>query len=281
MLSYRHGFHAGNHADVLKHFVLVELLLHLKAKDKPFWYVDTHAGAGMYALDEGFAAQQQEWKSGIGRLITAELPPAGLATYLGLVRRVNAHGDLRRYPGSPWFAREMTRPGDRLWLCEMHPADHQALAAQVQRGDKRVRVINGDGFAELKSLLPPQPRRSLVMIDPSYELPADYAAVLDAIRDSLARFPSGVYAIWYPMLSSRHAQALPGRFRQAGASRWLDVRMTVRGRTAAPHGLYGSGVFVVNPPYTLPSVLQKVLPSLVALLAQDDAAAFELDFHMP
>lgn len=281
MLSYRHGFHAGNHADVLKHFVLVELLLHLKAKAKSFWYVDTHAGAGIYALDEGFAAQQQEWKSGIGRLASAARPPSGLATYLGLVRRLNPHGDLRRYPGSPWFARELLRPDDRLWLCEMHPTDYQALAALVQNIDKRVRTINGDGFAELKSLLPPQPRRSLVMIDPSYEVAADYADVLDAVRDSLARFASGVYAIWYPMLRSRPAQSLPAKLRQAGASRWLDVRMSVRSHTAAPNGLFGSGMFVVNPPYTLPAVLQKALPSLNALLAQDNDATFELDFHMP
>jgi 23S rRNA (adenine2030-N6)-methyltransferase len=281
MLSYRHAFHAGNHADVLKHLVLVELLTYLAGKDKRFWYIDTHAGAGTYALDEGFAAKHREYLDGIGRLWSATNPPAELRPYLDLVRRANPQGSLAVYPGSPWFARALTREADRLWLCELHPTDYEALAEHFVGRDRRIRVMQNDGYAELRRLLPPEPRRALVMIDPSYELASDYAKLIEAIRDSLTRFAPGVYAIWYPQLRSREADELPSRLRKCGAQRWLNVRLSVRNR-AGPHaGLYGSGVYVINPPYTLPATLDALLPSLVELLAQDEKANYELDFNIP
>jgi len=281
MLSYRHAFHAGNHADVLKHVVLVELLTYLAGKDKRFWYIDTHAGAGVYALEEDIAARHGEYRDGIGRLWSAAKPPAALSPYLDLVRRANPEGSLTMYPGSPWFARVLTREADRLWLCELHPTDYDLLAGRFAGHDRRIRVIRNDGYAELRRLLPPEPRRTLVMIDPSYELASDYAKLIEAVRDSLTRFAPGVYAIWYPQLRNREADRLPTRLRQCGAQRWLDVRLAVRGRTGARAGLYGSGVFVINPPYTLPTILDTLLPSLVELLAQDDQAGFELDFNIP
>lgn len=281
MLSYRHAFHAGNHADVLKHLVLVELLTYLTDKDKRLCYIDTHAGAGMYALQEGFAAQRREFEDGIGRLWAADRPPAALLPYLELVRRANPDRALRMYPGSPWFAQALTRDSDRLWFCELHPTDHQALVARFASDDQRIQVTRNDGYAELRRLLPPEPRRALVMIDPSYELAMDYARLVEAVRDSLTRFAAGVYAIWYPLLRNREADRLPARLRKAGASRWLDVRLVVRSRTGTRAGLYGSGVYVINPPYTLPAMLETLMPRLVELLGQDDKAGFELDFRIP
>jgi len=280
MLSYRHAFHAGNHADVLKHVVLAELLAYLSARDKPFRYIDTHAGAGLYALDEGYAAAGREYRDGIGRLWSAAELPAGLRRYVELVRRANTDATLRIYPGSPWFARSLARDSDRLHFCERHPSDYRALAANFPAG-RQIRLTHGDGYAELRRLLPPAPRRALTMIDPSYEMTSDYAALLDAVDDSLRRFPSGVYAVWYPLLRSREAGRLPAQLRECGAGRWLDVRLRVRGRGDESAGLFGSGVYVINPPYTLPATLDALLPGLVELLACDDKAGFELDFDAP
>ena len=281
MLSYRHGFHAGNHADVLKHFVLVELLGRLAAKDKPFWYIDTHAGAGLYRLDAGFAEKQREFEDGIGRLWLAETPPAALKTYLDLVRTLNSGTALRKYPGSPWIARALSRNQDRLWLFELHPADAESLEQHVAAHDRRVRVQRADGFAGMKALLPPAPRRALTLIDPSYELAEDYSKVVGALREALARFATGIVMIWYPMLRNRDADSLPERLRQVAGDRWLDVRLTVRPRTGDRPGLYGSGVFIANPPFGLADTLRSAMPELVELLGNDGNAGYALAFETP
>jgi 23S rRNA (adenine2030-N6)-methyltransferase len=281
MLSYRHAFHAGNHADVLKHLVLVQLLSYLTRKDKPFWYIDTHAGAGLYALGAGLAAGHDEYTDGIGRLWLQPDLPAALAEYVALVRRANPEPQLRRYPGSPWIAQTLTREQDRLWLCELHPADFALLTESFVAPGNRIHVARVDGLAELRRLLPPAPRRALVMIDPSYEQTADYTTLVDAVADSLKRFATGVFAIWYPMLRSREAERLPARLRKLKAGRWLDVRLTVRSRRDERPGLFGSGVYVINPPHTLTAALADAMPILASLLALDDTAGFELAHHSP
>jgi 23S rRNA (adenine2030-N6)-methyltransferase len=280
MLSYRHAFHAGNHADVLKHFVLVYLLRYLALKDKPFWIIDTHAGAGAYGLDAGYATKNAEHESGIGRLWSrSDLPPA-LADYVELVRGMNPAGKLTFYPGSPYLAAKLLRPQDRLRLFEMHPTDVELLGKTFQDDGKRVIVTRGDGFAGLKSLLPPSSRRGLVLIDPSYEDKADYTRVVEALKDSIKRFPTGTYAIWYPQLARTEARRLPERLRALSGAmpgmEWLDVSLSVRKPATAEPGMTGSGLFVVNPPWTLAGILRECLPLLKSSLALDAGS----DFHM-
>ncbi|MBM4182566.1 MAG: 23S rRNA (adenine(2030)-N(6))-methyltransferase RlmJ [Betaproteobacteria bacterium] len=276
MLSYRHAFHAGNHADVLKHFVLVCLLRHLAQKDKPFWVIDTHAGAGAYGLDAGYAAKNAEFADGIGRLLDKAELPAALADYVDLVRGMNAGGKLSFYPGSPYLAAKLLRPQDRLRLFEMHPTDVDLLGKTFQN-DKRVIVTRGDGFAGLRALLPPPPRRALVLIDPSYEDKADYSRVVEAVKDSLKRFPTGTYAIWYPQLARPEARRLPERLRALKDVAWLDASLSVRKPATGEPGMSGSGVFVVNPPWTLAGTLRECLPALKSALALDDNAGFHLE----
>lgn len=282
MLGYRHAYHAGNHADVLKHIVLVQLLDYMASRGKPFWYVDTHCGAGAYRLDDGPAARQGEYRDGIGRLWNrADLPPA-LARYIELVRQLNPDDDLRRYPGSAWLAASTDVPGSRLWLYELHPTDFATLETRFAGDRDRVRVHQEDGFAALRGLLPPAPRRALVLMDPSYEIADDYARVTEALGDSLRRFATGTYALWYPMLRRREADRLPRQLAALNSRAWLHVRLTVRRRPMDDGGgLYGSGMYVINPPYTLPGILEAALPVLAKRLAQDDSAGYTLDFEIP
>ncbi|OGT06154.1 MAG: 23S rRNA (adenine(2030)-N(6))-methyltransferase RlmJ, partial [Gallionellales bacterium RBG_16_57_15] len=206
MLSYRHAFHAGNHADVLKHFVEVQLLRYLAQKDKPFWYIDTHAGAGCYALDSGYATQNAEYESGIARLWQRDDLPAPLAEYVELVKRLNPDGQLRLYPGSPLVALELLREQDRLRLFELHPSDSEILRENFAGHGAQVLIQAADGFGALKALLPPPPRRALVLIDPPYEDKQDYRRVTAALCEGLQRFANGIYAVWYPQLQRAEAR---------------------------------------------------------------------------
>ena len=192
MLSYRHAFHAGNHADVLKHFIEVQLLLYLSQKDKPFWYIDTHAGAGCYSLDSGYATQNAEYENGIARLWKRDDLPAPLTAYVALVKRLNPDGNMMLYPGSPLVALELMREQDKLRLFELHPTDHEILQENFAAYGSRVLMQKADGFAALKALLPPPPRRALVLIDPPYEEKQDYQRVVSALREGLKRFANGV-----------------------------------------------------------------------------------------
>lgn len=277
MLSYRHAFHAGNHADVLKHFVLVCLMRHMALKDKAYWVIDTHAGAGAYGLDAGYATKNAEYEGGIARLWTrADLPPA-LADYVELVRAMNPSGKLAFYPGSPYLAARLLRPQDRLRLYELHPTDVELLGKTFQDDQKRVMVTRGDGFAGLKSLLPPPPRRSLVLIDPSYEDKGDYTHVVESLKDSLKRFPTGTYALWYPHLSRPEARRLPERLRALHGVEWLDVNLSVRKPVTGDPGMSGSGMFVLNPPWTLADTLRQCMPVLKTGLAAADSASFQIE----
>ena len=277
MLSYRHAFHAGNHADVLKHFLLVALTRYLGEKDAPFWYVDTHAGAGLYALDAGYATKLAEYVDGIGRLWGRQDLPAALADYVNLVRALNPDGLLKAYPGSPWIAHQTLRAQDRLRLFELHSSDSELLQNNFRELGRRASVQAGDGFAGIKALLPPPPRRALVLMDPSYEDKADYRNVVSALEDALNRFATGVYVVWYPQLSRLDARQLPDKLKRLLAKNWLHVSLTVNKPGEDGFGMHGSGLFVLNPPWTLHATLQAVMPYLVKVLGQDAGAGYVLE----
>jgi 23S rRNA (adenine2030-N6)-methyltransferase len=277
MLSYRHAFHAGNHADVLKHLVLVQLTRYLGQKDKPFMVIDTHAGAGAYALDSGYAVKLAEYKEGIGRLWGHNDLPPPLAEYVDLVRRLNPDRRLQAYPGSPFIALWTMREQDRLRLFELHSKDARLLQENFQDAGKQVIVESGDGFAGLKSLLPPPSRRALVLIDPSYEDKQDYERVFHALKDALTRFPGGIYAQWYPQLTRLDAHELPQRLKRLPAKSWLHVALRVSTPSKDGFGMHGSGMFVLNPPWTLHATLASVMPFLAETLALDAGAGFTLE----
>lgn len=277
MLSYRHAFHAGNHADVLKHLVEMQLLQYLAQKDKPFWYIDTHAGAGAYALDTGYATQNAEFETGIARLWEQTALPPALDDYVALVRHFNPDQILQVYPGSPLIAAHLLRDSDRMRLFERHPNDFNLLQENFAATGGRVLVEPGDGFAGLKALLPPPPRRALVLIDPPYEEKQDYQRVPQALQEGLRRFATGIYAVWYPQLQRAEVSAMLQSLKQLPAKNWLHVTLSVSKAASDGFGMHGSGMFILNPPWTLHGVLQDVMPVLVSLLGQDASARFSLE----
>jgi 23S rRNA (adenine2030-N6)-methyltransferase len=290
MFSYRHGFHAGNHADVFKHVALLAILRHLTAKETPLWVIDTHAGAGLYRLDSDYAGTSGEAAHGIFRLAETvgthntiagqPLAPA-VADYLEQVRAFNRQGQWRIYPGSPFLAQRLlrTEARDKLKLFELHPSDSKALAghvAQLEAG-RQVSMARDDGFEALKALLPPPSRRALVLMDPSYEIKSDYGKVVAALKDSLQRFATGTYAIWYPVIPRPEAHDLPRRLKTlANQARkpWLHATFAIGQGEAAPAGdprrpgLTASGIFVLNPPHTLRPALEAALPQLLEALGR-------------
>ena len=255
MLSYRHAFHAGNHADVLKHCILVQLLRYLNQKDKPYWFIDTHAGAGRYLLDSEHALKNAEFERGIGRLWSRNDLPPPLADYLAQVRGMNSDGRLR--------------------LFELHGTDIHLLEKTFAKAGVRVAIRQADGFHEIKSVLPPPPRRGLVLIDPAYEDKRDYLRVVATLKEALSRFATGTFAVWYPQLQRGDARELPEKLRKL-APKWLDARLTVQTPAADGFGMHGSGMFIVNPPWTLAAELAVVLPLLADALAVDAGAGCDL-----
>lgn len=276
MLSYRHSFHAGNHADVLKHFVLVQLLQYLNQKPKPYFMVDTHAGAGLYALNQAQAAKNAEFEEGIAKLLASENLPALLQDYVQLVKRFNPNGGLQHYPGSPLIAQALMRPDDRLRLFELHPTDSKLLTENFEH-DRHVKIEVSDGFAGLKAYLPPPPRRALVLIDPPYEVKDDYKRVVDTLKDALKRFATGTYAVWYPMLQREESQTLPEKLKRLDITHWLHVSLQVATPSADGFGMHGSGLFIINPPWTLHATLKNVMPTLSNTLALDEGATYLLE----
>ncbi len=280
MLAYRHAFHAGNHADVLKHLVLMRVLQHMNLKEKGWRLVDTHAGAGGYSLEGEYAQKKQEYLGGVGRLM--DLPQGGLppavAEYLDFVRAFNGTSSrLKQYPGSPAFGQMLMRDQDQLRLYEMHPTEHKILDSYLGQ-QPGVEVHMGDGFAALKAQLPPPTRRGVLLIDPPYEIKTDYARTLAALREALERFADGTVLIWLPQLQLLDATQLPQRLKATATAKakkgWLHARLTVTRGDEHGFGLLGSSMLVVNPPHTLRNELATVLPFLAQ--AMDDGAAAHL-----
>ena len=277
MLSYRHSFHAGNHGDVLKHWSLVTMLDYLNQKDKPYWYIDTHAGAGRYDLRDHHSQKNREHEQGIQLLLEQQGLPDSLSRYVEVVTASDESpqtGKLQLYPGSPAIAQTLTRPQDKLRLFELHKSDSRKLQANLG-SDPRVLVEASDGFAGLKALLPPPTKRGLVMIDPSYEVKSDYSKVLRVIPDATRRFPVGVFALWYPILSHLDNVNFQERILKLDGMKWMDLRLCVDDRPTAK-GMYGSGLFVVNPPWKLQEDAKQVLPCLADKLGVDGAGAWAI-----
>ncbi len=276
MLAYRHAFHAGNHADVLKHTVLTLVLRYMNAKDKPYRVIDTHAGAGGYSLEGRFAQKKGEFEQGILRLWDRDDLPPAVADYVALVRQFNPDGRLEQYPGSPAFAQMLLRAQDQLRMFELHPTDHRILASYIG-AVKGAEVFDTDGFDGLKGQVPPSTRRALVLMDPSYEGHKDYSKVIVSLREALLRFAEGVYMVWYPQVSKLEAAQLPKKLEAIAPKGWLHARLTVQQPSSQGFGLSGSGVFIINPPFTLHDELLTVLPYLTEVLGQYDGANYLLE----
>jgi 23S rRNA (adenine2030-N6)-methyltransferase len=273
MLSYRHAFHAGNHADVLKHLVEVLILRYLVSKEgKPLRYIDTHAGEGSYDLSRSFASKNREYATGIAHLWQRDDLPPALQAYLDVVRSFNPTSQLKQYPGSPAIAAHILHSSHRMQLFELHGADASRLQHWAER-DRRINVRQEDGFAALKAILPPIERRALVMIDPPYEIKSDYQKVVATLRLASKKFSTGVYALWYPILDREEVGHLVKQL-EAMAVRSLLVELHVQ--SATTEGMYGSGMFVINPPWRLHEQLKECLPYLQYVLAAPDALPFRL-----
>jgi 23S rRNA (adenine2030-N6)-methyltransferase len=276
MLAYRHAFHAGNHADVLKHITLTLVLRYMNQKDKSYRMIDTHAGAGGYSLEGQYAQKKGEYLQGVARLWERDDLPEAVADYMALVRQFNPDGMLEQYPGSPAFAQMLLRSQDQLRLFERHPTDHRILEAYLG-GVRGAEVKDTDGFEGLKGQVPPSSRRAVVLMDPSYEGHGDYPKVISSLREAILRFPEGVYMVWYPQVSKLEAAQLPRRLEGLAPKGWLHARLTVQQPDAQGFGLAGSGMFILNPPYTLHAQLLEVLPWLTEVLGQYDGANYLLE----
>jgi len=294
MFSYRHAFHAGNHADVLKHMVVIAALKHLTEKEAALAVLDTHAGAGLYRLDGDYAETSGEAADGVLRLLNAPKDAPALAPvlqdYLDMVASFNAPGGRKVYPGSPFIMQRLLRDHDRLKLFELHPTDAKTLSANVAQleAGRQIAVFREDGFEGVRKFLPPPSRRAFLLCDPSYEIKSDYGRVAEMVNENLKRFATGTYAVWYPIIPRPEAHDLPRKLKtlatRAGKS-WLHATLTVKsskittdaaGETKRP-GLPASGMFLINPPYTLKPVLQAALTQLVERLAQDKHATSTLE----
>lgn len=276
MLSYRHGYHAGNHADVFKHLVLSLLVRSLLSKDKPFFYLDTHAGAGRYNLESALPSKNREFEGGIAKLMKCGEVPTDLADYQAALASVNPGGSGRFYPGSPRVVRPFLRPGDRMSLCELHPRDLETLQAEFA-GDRQVRVEQMDGYQALKALLPPPERRGLVHIDPAYELRDERRRLLEAVQEGYRRWPTGMYALWYPIQDRYTADDFLRRFQRSGIHKVLLAELSVLKQTEELH-MIGSGMIVINPPWKLEEQLRGLLPWLWEKLAVKGQGGYRVEW---
>ena len=283
MFSYRHAFHAGSHADILKHLVMIHLVEYLQEKPGALTIVDTHAGAGIYSLIDGFATVSKEADQGIYRLAKfAEANPVspGIANYLEYIQAENTVDEITIYPGSPFILARLLRSHDRLKLFELHPKEIDILRHNISelKQSKQIDIYAEDSFARLKGLMPPPSRRGLVLIDPSYEDKQDYRYLETAMEEALHRFATGCYAIWYPCLSRRESASLPDHMKKIAVAHkrsWLQVELRVENEPKERR-LQASGMFIINPPWTLEKQLAESLPILVKALGQDSGAGFVL-----
>ena len=277
-MNYRHAFHAGNFADVVKHVVLVRILMHLRAKPAAFRVIDTHAGAGRYDLTGPEASRTQEWRDGIGRIAAAHFAPeveALLAPYRAAIARCN-HGALTVYPGSSEIVRGQLRAQDRLVACELEPGAAHMLARHLGR-DSRAKTVTIDGWTALTAYVPPKERRGLVLVDPAFEQADEFARLADRFAAAYRKWPTGAYVLWYPVKSRHEPDDLARRLQQLGIAKLLRAELAVTAARGSDR-LAASGLIVANPPWTLERELGLLLPPLAAALARDQDAGFRLDW---
>lgn len=280
MLSYRHAFHAGNHADVLKHYVFSLVLDYFNQKDKPYYVIDTHAGAGIYAIKSDYSQKNMEFETGISHLLQANSLPTSLARYISMVRSFNQNEAFEFYPGSPKVAEYFLRANDKLRLFELHPNEYQILLNHFNNDkNKQSQISLQDGFQGVKACLPPPTKRGIVIIDPPYEQKQDYQHVVTTIQDSLKRFATGCYIIWYPLLQREEPGEMVDALQSLNRSNWLNVTLQIMS-PSADIGMYGSGLYIINPPWTLPVLLDESLPILAKLMAKDAGASYQVVYEI-
>jgi 23S rRNA (adenine2030-N6)-methyltransferase len=278
-MNYRHAYHAGNFADVVKHAALSRLVEYLKLKDKAFRVIDTHAGIGLYDLSSEEAQKTGEWLDGIGRLLEAKISPdaqALLAPYLEAVKSDNPEGSVEIYPGSPLIVRRLMRPQDRLSAIELHPQDFRRLK-NLFAGDFQVRTIELDGWLALGAHLPPKEKRGLVLVDPPFEQEGEFDRLVDGLVRAHRRWPGGIYALWYPIKDRAAVSQFRAGLKVSGIQKILDVAFEVR-QPSRDERLDGSGLVVVNPPFVFEKEMRVLLPELKKALAEDSGARWSLEW---
>jgi 23S rRNA (adenine2030-N6)-methyltransferase len=277
-MNYRHIFHAGNFADVVKHAVLARLLVYLQRKDAAYRVIDTHAGVGIYDLGSEAAQKTGEWKTGIGRLL-ADRPKGAagelLAAYLDAVAAANPEGGLIRYPGSPWLSRQLARRQDRLTAVELHPDDAASLKA-LFAGDHHVRVIELDGWLALGAQVPPKEKRGLVLVDPPFEQAGEFERLIDGLLRAHRRWPAGIYTLWYPIKDRPAVAGFREALKACGIPRIIDVALEVRRPSPEPR-LDGCGMAIVNPPFVLEAELATLMPALHKALALETGTSWSVE----
>lgn len=278
-MNYRHAFHAGNFADVVKHLILVRILDYLKRKPAAFRVLDTHAGVGLYDLQGDQAERTGEWLEGIARLVETRLPAAAAELakpYLDSVKAQNPDGQLRFYPGSPLITRSLLREQDRLFALELHPADAEALHENFA-GDFQTRVTHLDGWAALGTHLPPKEKRGLVLIDPPFEEKGEFTRMVQGLVKGHRRWPGGIFAFWYPIKEPSEVESFVTDLKATGIPKILCIELTIRA-PSTPARLFGTGMIVVNPPYALEEEMRVLLPPLAALLADEGRGGFKIEW---
>ncbi|AWX15740.1 23S rRNA (adenine(2030)-N(6))-methyltransferase RlmJ [Mergibacter septicus] len=279
MLSYRHSFHAGNHADVLKHLVQILILQSLQQKEKGFLYLDTHSGAGHYSLVSKESEKTAEFQQGIARLWDQTELPEEIAFYVEQIKRINFTQKLTYYPGSPLIAANLLRPQDRAIFTELHPSDYPLLRKNFLHSSQ-IKVKREDGFHQLKAVLPPQERRGFILIDPPYELKEDYDLVVKAICEGYKRFATGIYAIWYPVVFRQQVKRLFKALEATGIRKILQIELAVK-PDSDKHGMTASGMIVINPPWMLEAQMKKLLPYLTQTLVPEGTGKWSLEWIVP
>lgn len=272
MLSYRHSYHAGNHADVLKHIVLTLCIESLKEKEKSFLYLDTHSGAGRYLLQSEHAEKTGEYLSGINLIWQQKNIPSLLDTYISVLKRYNPFETLKYYPGSPLIAKQLLREQDRLNLTELHSTDYPLLRQEFSK-DKRAKVLREDGFLQLKSKLPPESRRGVILIDPSYEIKEDYQKIPKALLEGYKRFATGIYLLWYPVVSRTQTQKMINTIVDSGVKRISQYELTLKPDNNQK-GMTASGIIVINSPWKLHEQMKIIMPWLKNVLDTEKTGDF-------
>ncbi|MCX7086468.1 MAG: 23S rRNA (adenine(2030)-N(6))-methyltransferase RlmJ [Methylococcales bacterium] len=275
MLSYRHSFHAGNFADVLKHLILQRMLAHLSKKDAPFCCIDTHAGAGSYDLSHAYALKNKEFAQGIGKVWQRDDLPPCMLEYVQQIKSFNRDAKLTRYPGSPLLTQRLLRSKDRLICYELHSTDVELLTKAIKR-DPRVQVLHADGLQDSIKRLPPAERRGMVLIDPSYEVKADYTLVVETLKKMHLRFATGTFALWYPVVDRKRNQALELAMKATGIKNIQLFELGIAADDALP-GMTSSGLLVINPPFTLLTEMRVALPWLAETLGIAGAGHYRIE----